>query len=116
MRDLVVARGKVMQFNWLTWAAIASVAGAIAGSNAGMHLAVAPATSAYQTCVEAAQADIHYCQAKLHRDWPKYSGERIKYAVLAGLAPLPIIWIACYGFRTQRSRTAASGIRKKAPA
>ena len=57
-------------------AAIASIAWAIAGSNAGMHFAVAPATSAYRACLESPAGDSGQCRATFHRDWAIYSGDR----------------------------------------
>jgi hypothetical protein len=64
-----------MSYEWQRWAIIASVAWAIAGSNAGMHLAVAPATLAYRNCVQNQGTDAGECRLNLHRDWAKYSGD-----------------------------------------
>lgn len=58
--------------------------GAAAG-NAGLHLAVAPATSAYRTCMESPIADAAACRANLHRDWADYNGDRLTYAAVLGL-------------------------------
>jgi hypothetical protein len=82
-----------MSYEWQRWAIIASVAWAIAGSNAGMHLAVAPATLAYRNCVQNQGTDAGECRLNLHRDWAKNSGDRLNYAALVGLAPLPIGWL-----------------------
>lgn len=62
---------------WVEIASIASVAWAIAGSNAGMHLAVALAISAYRACLEGHAADDSECQVILHRDWATHSGKRL---------------------------------------
>lgn len=86
-----------MQLNWPTWGVIASVIWAITGSNAGMYLAVAPATLAYRKCVESHGSDARECQFNLHRDWAKYSGDRLNYAALVGLAPIPIGWLIGWG-------------------
>lgn len=78
-----------------------------------MHLAVAPATLAYQTCVE--KTDGRECQVNLHRDWAEYSGDRLRYAAVLGLAPIPIAWLMAYGwvgFQRPNSpvrRTSAAG-------
>lgn len=37
--------------------------------------------------------DASECRANLHRDWAKYSGDRLYYAALVGLAPIPIGWL-----------------------
>ena len=98
-----------MQFNWLVWGAIASVIWALAGSNAGMYLAVAPATLAYQSCVEGQDTDRGECQVNLHRDWAKYSGDRLNHAASVGLAPIPIGWlIGWLVFARKRPTRAAS--------
>ena len=82
-----------MRYDWRLWGAIASVAWAVAGSNAGMYLAVAPATLAYGKCVERKGTDARECQFGLHRDWADYGGDRLKYAALVGIAPIPIVWV-----------------------
>jgi hypothetical protein len=97
-----------VQFSLLTWGVIASVIWVVFGANAGMHLAVAPATLAYRTCVEIQQSDDRDCQANLHRDWPKYSGDRLYFAVVAGLVPLPIVWTIAY-FAVRAPRKARLG-------
>jgi hypothetical protein len=56
-----------------------------------MHLAVAPATLAYQDCV--AVAEHRHCVTALRQAWPAHSGNRITYALMAGLIPVPIGWI-----------------------
>jgi hypothetical protein len=91
-------RGRTMRANeWIRWGIIASVIWAIAAGNAGLHFAVSPATSAYRTCIGSPDANLDDCKHKLlHQDWPKYSGDRVSYAALAGLAPVLIAWLA-YG-------------------
>ena len=79
-------------------AAIASVAWAIAGGNAGMHLAVAPATSAYRACLDSHGANSGECQVILRREWAMHSGDRLSFAALVGLAPIPIGWLAGWFF------------------
>jgi hypothetical protein len=64
-----------------------------AGGNAGMHLAVAPATSAYRNCMESKISGEAECLRNLHLDWEAHSGNRIAYAGLGALAPLPLIWL-----------------------
>jgi hypothetical protein len=82
-------------------AAIVSVAWAIAGSNAGMYLAVAPATSAYRGCLQSHSADSGECRTIFHQDWATYSGDRLGYAALVGLAPIPVGWLAGWFFVRQ---------------
>jgi hypothetical protein len=77
---------------------IASVIWAIAGANAGLYFAVSPATSAYRTCISRADANLDDCKRMLHQDWSGYSGDRVTYAALAGLAPGLIAWLIAYGF------------------
>jgi uncharacterized membrane protein len=79
-------------------AAIASVAWAIAGSNAGMYLAVAPATSAYRACLKTHSADSGECRTILRQDWATYNGDRLSYAALVGLAPISVGWLAGWLF------------------
>ena len=81
-----------MHDNWLVSGVVASAIWAVAGGNAGLHLAVAPATSAYRTCMAVPTADAAACQANLHRDWAEHSGDRLTYAAVLGLAPIPIGW------------------------
>jgi len=96
---------------WVEIASIASVVWAIAGSNAGMHLAVAPATSAYRACLENHRANSSECGVILHRDWAMYSGDRLSYAALIGLAPIPVGWLAGWIFvRRSRSRGPSAGM------
>jgi hypothetical protein len=97
-----------MRYDWRSWGAIASVAWAIAGSNAGMYLAVAPATLAYRNCVESQGTDARECQLNLHRDWAKYSGDRLIYAAFVGLAPIPIGWLIGWLAFTRRRRSPAA--------
>jgi hypothetical protein len=68
----------------------------IAAGNAGMHLAVAPATTAYRACVESNVSDEAECRRNLHFDWNATRGDRISYAVFAALVPLPLLWLAVY--------------------
>jgi hypothetical protein len=91
-------------------AAIASIAWAIAGSNAGMHFAVAPATSAYRACLESPAGDSGQCRATFHRDWAIYSGDRLSYAVLVGLVPIPFGWLAGWLYVRQSRRRAREPI------
>ena len=96
---------------WVKFASIASVVWAIAGSNAGMHLAVAPATSAYRACLKTPGADSSECGVTLHREWATYSGDRLSYAALIGLAPIPFGWLAGWMFvRQTRSRRPIAGL------
>jgi len=81
-----------MHDNWLVCGVVASVIWAAAAGNAGMHLAVAPAISAYRTCMESPIADAA-CRTNLHRDWADYSGDRLTYAAVLGLGPIPIGWL-----------------------
>ena len=80
---------------------IGSVAWAIAGSNAGMYLAVALATSAYRGCLQSHSADSGECRTIFHQDWATYSGDRLGYAALVGLAPIPVGWLAGWFFVRQ---------------
>ena len=73
---------------------VASIIWAAAAGNAGLHLAVAPAISAYRTCLESPIADVAACRANLHRDWADYKGDRLTYAAVLGLGPIPIGWLA----------------------
>lgn len=95
---------------WGEIAVITSVAWAIAGSNAGVHLAVAPAISAYSACLENPGADRGECRAAFRRDWAMYSGDRLSYAVLVGLAPLPIGWLAGWLYIRESRRRARQPI------
>lgn len=87
---------------------VISVIWMIAGGNAGMHLAVAPATEAYRACVESKASGDTECLRNLHLDWEAHSGNRISYAALAALVPLPLIWLMVYaimgGRRDSRPR------------
>jgi hypothetical protein len=82
-----------MRDNWLASGIAVSVIWALATGNAGMHLAVAPATSAYRTCLENPTADASACQANLQRDWAAYSGDRLTYSASLGLAPISLGWL-----------------------
>jgi hypothetical protein len=88
----------------------------IAGGNAGMHLAVAPAISAYRSCIEADGADRNACVQTLHTDWTAQSGNRIPYAALGALAPLPIIWLGAFAFGSDGRRNARPLSLKASPA
>lgn len=77
----------------------------IAAGNAGMHLAVAPATTAYRSCIESRSTDDAQCLRKLHLDWQASSGDRIAYAALGALAPLPLIWLMAYAIMGGRRET-----------
>jgi hypothetical protein len=68
----------------------------IAAGNAGIHLAVAPATTAYRACVESSMSDDAECRHNLHFDWNATSGDRIAYAAFAALVPLPLLWLMAY--------------------
>jgi hypothetical protein len=87
---------------WQRWGIIATLIWAVAGGNAGMFLAVAPATSAYQTCLKSHDVDRGDCQRNLRSDWTKYSGDRLAYAALVGLAPIPIVWLIALGLSAAR--------------
>ena len=104
-------------------AAVASVAWAIAGANAGMHLAVAPAVSAYRVCVDRPRRG--------QRQMPRrcfiaicevYAGDRLSHALLVGLAPIPFGWLAGWLYVRQsrqarpRSRSPGSPWRTTLPA
>lgn len=87
-------------------AAIASVVWAIAGANAGVHLAIAPAISAHRACLERPGADSSQCRVMFHGDFAMYGGERLSHAVLLGLAPIPFGWLAGWLYvRQSRRRT-----------
>ena len=73
-----------------------SVVWMIAAGNAGMHLAVAPATEAYRACVESKGSGDAECLRNLHLDWEATNGDRISYAALGALVPLPLIWLMAY--------------------
>ena len=97
-----------MHDNWLACGVVASVIWAAAAGNAGLHLAVAPAISAYRTCMESPIADAAACQAHLHRDWTDYSGDRLAYAAVLGLGPIPIGWLAGWLAFARRRPTRAT--------
>jgi len=84
---------------------VMSVVWALAASNAGMHLAVAPATSAYRSCLETKISDNTACLRNFNLDWEGDSGNRIRYAALAALVPLPLIWLAAYAIMGGRRET-----------
>lgn len=77
-------------------ALVISVIWTIAAGNAGMHLAVAQATTAYRACVESKLSDEAECRRNLHFDWEAESGDRISYAAFAALVPLPLFWLMAY--------------------
>ena len=71
---------------------------------------------AYRECMSTQPADPSACHAKLYRDWSHYSGNRLSYAVLVGLAPIPIVLLVAFGLTRRRdrkhsSRQGAPGIR-----
>jgi hypothetical protein len=74
----------------------------IAAGNAGMHLAVAQATTAYRSCIESKNSDDAECRRNLHFDWEAASGDRISYAAFAALVPLPLIWLMAYAITNWR--------------
>lgn len=93
-----------MRDNWLVSGVVVSVIWAVAAGNAGLHLAVAAATSVYRTCMAAPNFDAAACQASLHRDWAEHSGDRLTYAAVLGLAPIPIGWFGgWFAFARKRS-------------
>ncbi len=81
---------------WIRRGIVASIIWAIAAGNAGVHFAVSPATSAYRTCIGSPDTNLDDCKRKLHQDWSLYSGDRVTYAALAGLAPVLIGWLIGY--------------------
>ena len=97
-----------MYANWLVSGIVASVIWAAAAGNAGLHLAVAPAISAYRTCMESPIADAAACRANLNRDWADYSGDRLTYAAVLGLGPIPIGWLAGWLAFARRRPTRAT--------
>ncbi len=82
-----------MLISWRLWGVAASIIWALVGGNAGVHLAVAPAISAYQACVQGQGAHGRECQINLHRDWAEQSGRRLSYAIMIGLVPIPVAWV-----------------------
>jgi hypothetical protein len=93
---------------WVRLGIVISVVWMIAGGNAGMHLAVAPATTAYRACIESKGSGEAVCLRNLHLDWDAQSGNRMSYAALGALVPLPLIWLMAYaivgGRRDSRPR------------
>jgi len=87
---------------WFRLALVISVIWMIAAGNAGMHLAVAPATAAYRACVESKISDDAECRRNLRFDWEAASGDRISYAAFATLVPLPLIWLMAYAITNGR--------------
>ena len=83
-----------MHANWLASGVAASVIWAAVAGNAGLHLAVAPAVSAYQTCMESPIADAAGVPGQSSSGLGEYSGDRITYAAVLGLGPIPIGWLA----------------------
>ena len=92
----LVRMGKLQMSATLRWGLVMSVIWMIAAGNAGMHLAVAPATEAYRSCVESKGAGDADCLRNLHLDWEATSGNRLSYAALGALVPLPLIWLMAY--------------------
>jgi hypothetical protein len=84
---------------------VMSVLWALAAGNAGMHLAVAPVRTAYRSCLETKISDNPACLRNLNLDWEGHSGNRIRYAALAALVPLPLIWLAVYAIMSGRRET-----------
>ena len=109
-----------MNSHWQRWAIIVSIAWPIGGANAGVHLAVAPAISAYGHCMKGQAADASACQASLHRDWAQFSGDRLGYAALIGLAPIPFGWLMGWlvfaGQRPSRAAGSAAQYAGRGPA
>jgi hypothetical protein len=87
---------------WIRLALVISVVWMIAGGNAGMHLAVSPATTAYRACIERKSSDGPECLRNLHLDWEATSGNRMSYAALGALVPLPLIWLLAYAIMSGR--------------
>ncbi len=108
-----------MNSHWQRWAIIVSIAWAIGGANAGVHLAVAPAISAYGR-MKSQAAGASACQATLHRDWAQFSGDRLGYAALIGLAPIPFGWLMGWlvfaGQRPSRAAGSAAQYAGRGPA
>src|SRR5262245_50176973 len=72
-------------------------------SSCRVHRPVQLSTRGVMACVETQQTEPRVCQANLNRDWPRYSGDRPFFAVVAGLVPLPIVWIvADFALRAPR--------------
>lgn len=89
---------------WRRFGLCAAVAWGFAGSYWGALLAVEPAIFAYRECLKGQTADPSACQANLHRDWSHYSGNRLSYAALVGLAPIPIVLVVAFGLTRRRHR------------
>jgi hypothetical protein len=79
----------------------ASLAWAIAAGYWGVHLAVEPAISAYETCLRRSEPAI--CDHTLHQDWSDYSGSRVYFGTFLALAPLPFFWLIAYGVRRRKT-------------
>ena len=47
-------------------------------------------------------SDEAVCLRNLHLDWEAHSGNRIAYAALGALAPLPLIWLMAYAIMSGR--------------
>jgi hypothetical protein len=92
------------------WAIAGSFAWAITGANAGMHLAVAPAARAFQTCIE--KAENPECLARLRHDWATYSGDRLSYALMVGLMPIPFVWLIGWTILVRKSAFADKGRKR----
>jgi hypothetical protein len=82
-----------------------AVAWVIAGTNWGIHLAVAPAIHAYQVCAKRQGADNSQCRSQLSHDWADYSGYRVPYGVCLGLMPVSIIWLIGFALGRRRRQT-----------
>jgi hypothetical protein len=98
-----------MTFHWKSWAIFVSIVWALVGANAGVHLAVAPAVSAYRHCVTSQTADEGACRTALQRDWADQSGDRLGYAALIGLAPIPVGWLILWVLFAPRRESRAAG-------
>jgi hypothetical protein len=75
-----------------------------------MHLAVAPAIDPWK-CMLSKAADHRLCHENLQKDWDQYSGRRMYYGVLVGLAPLPLIWMMAFGFSRLRRLQGISSLQ-----
>jgi uncharacterized membrane protein YesL len=102
---------------WQRWGIVATLIWPLPAATGGMFLAVAPATSAYQSCLKSHDVDRGDCQCNLRSDWTKYSGDRLTYAALVGLGPIPIVWLIALGLSAalqQRGRSGVPGQRSNA--
>ena len=94
--------GKMQMSAWVRLGIVMSVVWMIAGGNAGMYLAVSPATTAYRNCIESKSSDEAVCLRNLHLEWDAVSGNRMAYAALGALVPLPLIWLLAYAIMSGR--------------